>query len=415
MKKPHIIIVGGGFGGVYTAKNLIPAVKKGLCEVTLVSQDNYFLFTPLLHEVATGTLSAGSVIESLRDIFSISGIEILEAKVDSVDETKKCVTLANGSCLDFDYLVIATGAETAYYNVEGAQEFGIPLKTLSDAISLRLKIIDAFEEAGQEKNPEIKKELLTFVVVGGGPTGVELVSELREFADDLFKSHARTFDDIGYEKPRIIMISASPDLLPMFHAKIRGFAEEILFKENIECLLGKTVQKIEKNKLTFADGESISTRFVVWTAGVVADATCAKHMPLTKGRIQVDEFLRTKSPNVFAIGDVACTDMSSGTPPAPMLAQIAEQEAEVCADNIVASILGNSLQKYEFKIKAMLISLGKWQAAGQIGPINITGPFAWWVWRTVYLFKFASRRKQIRIMFEWTLDLFASRDISRIK
>ena len=167
MKKPHIIIVGGGFAGVYTAKNLIPAVKKGLCKVTLISQDNYFLFTPLLHEVATGTLSPNSVTESLRDIFVGSGVEIHQARVSNVDENKRCVTMVDGSCIDFDYLVIATGAETAYYGVEGAQEFGLPLKTLSDAVSLRSKIIDAFEEAGNEKDPDKRKELLTFVVVGG--------------------------------------------------------------------------------------------------------------------------------------------------------------------------------------------------------------------------------------------------------
>ncbi len=415
MKKPHIIIVGGGFAGVYTAKNLIPAVKKGLCKVTLISQDNYFLFTPLLHEVATGTLSPNSVTESLRDIFVGSGVEIHQARVSNVDENKRCVTMVDGSCIDFDYLVIATGAETAYYGVEGAQEFGLPLKTLSDAVSLRSKIIDAFEEAGNEKDPDKRKELLTFVVVGGGPTGVELVTELREFTDDVFKSHARTFDDIGSERARIVMVSASPDLLPMFHPRIRGFAEEVLFRQKIECLLGKTVKKIEEDKLIFADGETVPTRLVIWTAGVVADVACANHMELTKGRIQVDEFLRTKTPNVFAIGDVACTDVSSGAPPAPMLAQIAEQEAKVCAHNILASILGNSLKSYKFKVNAMLVSLGKWRAAGQVGSFDLHGPFAWWVWRTVYLSKFASRRKQVRIMFEWTLDLFSSRDITRIK
>lgn len=414
MQKPHIIIVGGGFGGVYTAKYLAPAVQKNLCRITLISQENYFLFTPLLHEVATGSLSANSIIEPLRDIFAGSGVEVVQARVEAVDEQQKTISLALGERLSYDMLVLATGAQTAYYGVTGASEYSLPLKTLQDAIRLRTQMIERFEQASKEPDPERRREWLSFVVVGGGPTSIELVAEMREFADILCKSHMRTFDDVTKEDVTITLVSAADELLTMFHPRIRGVAHEVLGSLRITCLLGQTVSEVTSHGITCKGGTTIPSRTVVWAAGVTADIACAKHFSVNKGRIVVDEFLRATMPDVFVLGDAACTNAVSGDAPAPMLAQIAVDEAKTCAYNICAALQGKALKPYRVTLRGMLVSLGAWRAAGQIGPLDVRGPFAWFVWRTVYLFKFASWKKRWRIMFEWTYALFSSRDTSHV-
>ncbi len=419
MLKPHIVILGAGFGGTYVAKKLAPLVKAGEIDVTIVNRTNYFLFTPLLHEVATGSLTASSVAEPLREIFQGTGIELCEGAIESINATDGRVRVVGSlhATLEYDYLVIATGAETNYYNIPGAEKFSLPLKSIADAENIRAAIIDAFEKALYDIDPEVRRRQLSFVVVGGGATGVEVAAELSEFIDGIVERYYRETNHCKPEEPQISLVHAGKELLEMFPPRLRAAAEKRLRENKVSIHSSATVTSVTQNGLILGGEMTIPASTIIWAAGV---KPVVPHFedgmpPLVGGRLAVDEFFQVKDcEHIFALGDASGyidTRKNEGKS-LPMLAQVAVGEAGKVAYNIMASIHNKRLRSFKYRSKGSMVSVGQWFAIGEIFSMKIAGKFTWWLWRTVYLFKFASWKKRIRIMFEWTLDIFYPRDIT---
>jgi len=430
----RILIIGAGFGGVYTAKALLAQAKKGEVEIMLISEKDYFLFTPLLHEVAAGALDPRSIIEPLRHIFWREGLKVMKGRVKEIKSTEKKVLIEtrSGSLEEsYDYLVLSTGAETNYYGIGGARENTYPLKTLDDAQAVRKRIVECLEKAKEEKDPAKREKLLTFLIVGGGATGVELSAEIAEFAEDMighYRYEDRSQGRLDHWKKsnltaKIILINASKDILEQFPPALRLAAEVRLMKKGIVVKSETTVVSVSAGALRTNDGQEYHSETIIWVAGVTPTLPALDFVPLkAESRLVADTHLRMKDhPDIFLLGDIAAYDDrpagdrdAVGRPESrprlvPMLAQAAVREAEVVAANILGSIDHRPLKVFSFHSKGSLISVGRWFAIGQIYSLNISGPLAWWLWRTVYLFKFGSNRKRLRIAWEWTRDLFRRR------
>lgn len=402
MNKTKIVIVGGGFGGVYTARNLLKLFGNK-AEITIINKTNYFLFTPLLHEVATGALTPQSVIESLREVFRGSPIVSIEDTVTEIDREKRLVKTSNSS-YSYDYLVISSGAETNYFGIPGAQENSFTLKNLNDAISLRNHIIETFEKASESNCCDN----LTFAIVGAGATGVELAAELVEYVKETLHSYFNN-SKINKEEIKISLITNTAQVIAVFPEKMRKLAQSSLIDRGINVITNATVSKVESGQITFADSTTLKAHTIIWVAGVKPSLSSIKGINVgAKGRMDVNEFLQnTTDPNIFGLGD------ASGT--LPMLAQIAVQQAKTVAYNIYAHKGNLRLHVFETNIKGLLISLGQWNALGDFHGLTLSGPVMWFIWRTVYLFNFNSWKRRIEIAIEWTFNLFYPRDITYLK
>ncbi|MCU0660416.1 MAG: NAD(P)/FAD-dependent oxidoreductase [Candidatus Pacebacteria bacterium] len=410
-----VAILGCGFGGMYTAKRLLPYVQSGHIDLSIVNATNYFLFTPLLHEVATGGLSPTSVVESIRDIFGKYPVTIYEDIPESIDTQKKNINLGE-RILSYDYLVIATGAETHYYNTPGAKQFGLPLKSIDDANKIKNTIIENFEAAARTQDADERKALLSFVIVGGGATGVEFAAELPQFCTLLLKRYFK-YSSIAAADITIKLITAGPELLSHFAPALRTKVMSHLAAQGVHVHLGMPIAKVTATGVQAKDGTEIISKNVFWLAGVkpvtlpFSDNTQIALSP--SGRLETDAYLRVVGhTNIFAFGDMASTQ-DKDKKELPMLAQVAAAQAPIVAHNIIAAIQNKPFKMCVFKNKGSMISLGQWFAVGEIYSINIAGKFAWWIWRTVYLFKFPSWRKRFAIAAEWTANLFYPRDIAK--
>ncbi len=430
MRRPHVVILGAGFGGVYVAKRLKRAVRNGEIDLTIINRTNSFLFTPLLHEVATGGLSPRTVAEPLREIFARTGVRIIQGQVESINSVGRRLSVRTGEHslkLDYDYLVIATGAETNFYGIPGAAENTLSLKSLKDAIKIRDRIIDAFEEAVVTEDEAKRRALLSFAIVGGGATGVEVAAELAEFIDGMVKryygdAHCRVGDPrhCRREEPKVALIHAGKELLEQFAPSLRASVYRHLSQKGVAVMVEAVVTEVTAEGLKLASGTAIPAATIIWTAGVKASAPVFEDVKptLIGGRMAVDNYFRLLgSKDIFVLGDAAAyVDQYGGShqKPLPQLAQVAEAQSETVAANVLASIRKQLLQDFHYESKGSMVSVGQWFAIGEIYSMHMAGRFTWWLWRTVYLFKFASWKKRIRIGFEWFIQMFFPRDITRI-
>ncbi len=409
-KKPHIVILGAGFGGLYTFLNLRKLVSAHQADITIINKTNHFLFTPLLHEVATGGLAHHQVVESIREITYKKGARVHVAEVRNINTSHKTVE-TDITSIPYDYLVIATGARTEFYDVPGASEKTLTLKTLRDAITIRNRIIDAFERAVDVHDVTERQKLLTFVLVGGGATGVELAAEVSEFFHHAFKKFL--CGKVAPEDVSIHIVTSDSNLLRVFNVGIQKQAYKILKRVGVQVHTGVRVTAVDDNGVTLGDGSKIDSKLVIWVAGVkpnIPPIDAQVTSSTSRGRILIDGHLRVIGlDQVFALGDVATFEETF----LPMHAQLAVQEAPIVARNISAAMRNRSLKKFKYQPIGDLVSLGRWQAIGYVWGILWTGPIAWFIWRTVYLLKFASWSKRIKIAVDWTLDIFYPRDTTR--
>jgi NADH dehydrogenase len=420
----EIVIVGNGFGGTYTLKKLqklFPANKhKGQkVRLSLVGSSNYFLFTPLLHEVATGSINPENIIEPIRKVFKNCLDEFHLGKVTKVNTKEKTVEITheeNGEKgikhIPYDYLVLAPGAETNFFNTKGAAEYSMTLKTLEDAIHVKNRIIEQIEKASHIESDEIRQKMLNFVVVGGGPTGVELAAEMIELIKDGLKYY---YSKNLVGKSRVILLQKAPELLPQFAPRIRQKSLQVLKKKGIEVMLDTGAKEITAEKIMLDNGETIETENVVWVGGIKPasiefDSLVTK---LPDGKILVRDTLQAESNgDIFALGDIAA--FKSGNSYLPALAQVAVKEANAVGNNIKLLISGKEPVPFTYKSTGSMVSLGQWMAIGEICSFTIWGRFTWWIWRTVYLSKMISWQKKVKIAIDWTMDIFSPRDISKL-
>lgn len=410
MSKKKIVILGAGFGGVYTYKS-IPSWLRKKCHITIIDKKNHFLFTPLLPEVATGGLDQHNVVEPIRDIINAS-VNFIKASVSSVDTKNKMVHIEDAE-ISYDILVSALGSETHFFDIPGALEYSYVLKTLEDSIAIRNRFIDIFEAASQLSNQAERSKMLSLVIVGGGPTGVELAGEA---ADLFFQTFDKQYKNISAKDISITLINSSDSLVSMFDTKLQKYAKASLIKNKVQVKNNSRVTEIHERGVIMDDGQSIPTQTVIWAAGVKPKVLRCIHdgFNIQNGKICVNQYLQAEhNENVFVVGDMSHfpTKDERGL---PMTAQVAKQQGQCVAKNIQCLLEAKDLHPFVYKEKGLLASLGLFDAIAQIKGIRLTGLFAWFLWRTIYLLNFASWKKRIRILLDWTIGLFTRRDTTRL-
>lgn len=401
-----ILILGAGFAGVQVMSNLRRSLNQP-ADIVLVNETNYFLFTPLLHEVATGGLFPENVTMPLRPLAKKCGTKFIQARIKLINLNKKSVLTTAGS-LDYDYLVMALGGTTNFYQVPGAEKHSLTLKDLPDTLAIKSRIVQAFEEASV-LSPADRVGLLTFTIVGGGPTGVGLAAEISDFILDAFKPYypARLLAEA-----KIIILQKDNYILPQFSTQLRSRCLEELVKKGVAVRLNEAVTTISASDVTLMSGEVINSRNVIWTAGIKPNEVKMSPSPeAVKGRLKVDQFFRLPEfPEVYVLGDLAYFEQDGQS--LPMLAQVAHKAGKNVAANLGRVLAGWLPVPFKYRHAGTLISLGSWWAAGEIGFAHFHGRFAWWLWRTIYLSKMPTWSKKLQIALDWTIDLFTARDLS---
>ncbi len=409
----RIVIIGGGFGGIFTAKHLLRKIKNDTTiEVYLLNKTNYFLFSPMLHEVATGGLNRQHIVQPIREILNQHNFHFVRCLVTSINTNEKTVNTDCGA-FTYDILVIATGSEVNYYNVQNAAAYTIPLKTLQDSVAIRDRVIDALELAAASKSSKDKQKYLTFVVVGGGPTGVELAGELSEF---LQQSLQENYSHLEAKDIHVYLIQRGDTILPFLRKKSREKAVATLTKKRVTVLTNSPVTKVSKESIEINTHKMISAYTLLWTPGVKPIVIPLIPNRRTKeGFLPVDTFLHVKGlTDVYALGDAALFMNEGEITPVPALAQTAVAQAPILARNIIHSLRNEPEELFFFKKQGLLVSIGQKFAVGEIGQFSIQGFFAWWLWRTIYLTKLVGWSNKLKVAWDWTLNLFFPRDTTQI-
>ncbi len=410
----RILILGGGFGGVYTAVHLekILAREEDI-EITLISDHNYLLFTPMLPEVPSSSIEAKHIISPIRAFFR--KVKFQNTEVHSIDLEKRIVTTLHcPTCKrlesQFDYLVLTLGSTTNFFGLAGVAENAFPMKTLSDAMTLRNYIIDALEHADLQTDPVARKAMLTFVVAGGGFAGVETAAEIGDFIERV----GHYYPNFPAQEVRVVLVHAGSRIMPEISEDLANYALRKLQKKKVEVLLNTKINSATAEFVELADKRRISTKTLIWTAGVapsplLATLTCARNK---QGQIVVNKHLEIPNhPRVYALADCAEILNPQTGQPYPQTAQHAVREGKVAAENIAASMRGTAKRPFMYKPLGVLVSLGRHSAVAEILGFKFSGFFAWWLWRTIYLFKLPGLERKLRVAMDWTLDLFFPRDI----
>ena len=409
----RILILGSGFGGLYTALRLEKKLRRTTnVEVTLVNRENFFLFTPMLHEVAAGDLDITHIVNPVRKLLRRSKFFNGDIKAINLSERTVLATHADDNHdheLRYDYLVLALGSVTNFYNLPGLAQNALTMKSLSDASLLRSRLIKNLEHADFECLREDRSRLLTVVVVGGGFAGVETIASVNDFVREAIRYYPR----LTPNEVRIVLIEAAKAILPELGSKLGAYAHEKLAQRGIEFRMETSVKGVSDGEVSLSDGSTIKTNLLVWTAGVSPNPLltmleCSKD----RGRLITNEFLEVEGwPGVWALGDCAAVPDSATGKACPPTAQHALRQGKVVADNIVAAIGGGRRRPFRFKAIGALASIGKRTGVARIFGVNFSGFVAWWLWRTIYLSKLPRFEKKVRVALDWALDLVFSKDL----
>jgi len=409
-RKPQILILGGGFGGAYCARQLEKRLRPDEADITLINRTNYFVFTPLLVEAGTGALEPRHAVVPLRRF--LRRTHLITAEVNEIDLAESEVVmesfLGTRSLRPYDQLVIALGSVTRMPDVPGLREFGIGMKNLTDAIALRDRAVGLLELANETQDPEEKRKLLTFVVVGGNFTGVEVAGEFNEFLTEA----TRLYHNITPPEIRIVLVEREPQILPALDRELAQYASSRLTRRGVELLLEQTVTKIQSDSAELGSGETIPTATVIWVAGVAQNPLLSGlDLPRDRrGYIECEPDLRVKGcQNIWALGDNAVNPDPEGHA-YPPTAQHAIREGKAAADNIARTFHGQPTRAFEYQSQGMMAPLGHHQGVARVFKMKFSGLPAWLLWRTFYLFKMPGFGRSVRVMLDWTLDLFCRRD-----
>jgi NADH dehydrogenase len=402
----HVVIVGGGFGGLNAARAFRDAAG---IRVTLVDRHNYHLFQPLLYQVATAALSPGDIASPIRWILRHQkNVEVLLADVTAVETAAGRILVAGGDPIPYDYLILASGSAHAYFGHPEWEPRAPGLKTLDDALEMRRRMLLAFEAAERETNPDMQRRLLTFVIVGGGPTGVELAGALAEIAR---QSLVHDFRRIETKSARIILVEGGPFVLSAFADSLRAAARRSLERLGVEVRTGSVVTGIDDAGVTVQAKdrpvERIEAATVLWGAGVAA-SPIAKSLgvPLDRvGRVTTEPTLALAAhPNIFVIGDL-CAFTQDGVQ-LPGVAQVAMQQGTQAGRNVRRAVAGQPLEPFRYRDYGIMATIGRGSAVGDIFGLKVSGFFAWLFWIFLHIFWLIGFRNRIIVMIEWAWAYF---------
>lgn len=400
--RPLVVIVGAGHGGLEAAR----ALRKMPVDVLLVDRRNYHKFQPLLYQVATAGLMVGNITQPVRHIFhGQTNVEFRLARVEGVDFEDRRLDVSSGPPIWYDYLILAAGASTAYFGVEGAREHAFPLKNIADALELRGHILSQFEQA--DCNPGLIEEgLLEFVIVGGGPTGVETAGALAELFEHVLR---KDYPALDVDRVRITLVEMMDDVLPGYDGRLREYARKQLQARGVDVRLETAVERITPTEVRLKGGEVLPTRTLIWAAGVKANplADVLGVGQARAGRVEVDERLQlAEHPEVFVVGDMAAVRNDDGAI-YPQLAPVAIQQGIHAARNVALMIEGRDAQPFRYRDKGMMATIGRNSAVVQFpGGRVMRGRLAWFAWAFVHVVQLIGFRNQLGVLSTWAYNYF---------
>jgi NADH dehydrogenase len=398
---PHVVIIGAGFGGLTTARKL----KGAPVRITLIDRHNYHLFQPLLYQVAIAGLVPAQIAYPLRTIFRHqNNLAFQMGEVTSIDFNARYVR-TNGSVIAYDYLVLAIGGQTNFFGLQAVQENGFQLKSVEDATGTRNHLLKMFEKASREVDPERRKALLTFVVVGGGPTGVETAGALAELITHVM---AKDYPEMDLRESRVLLVEATGSVMATYPDELRKATMDLLEGKNVEIMLNARLTDYNGRTVTLADGTKIDAYTLIWTAGVrSAELTDRLGLPQgSGGRIRVEPTLQLPDhPEVFVIGDAAYVEDRHGVP-LPMLATVAQQQAGTAARNLRKIVKGDKLEPFKYKDPGLLATIGRNAAVARIWGLSFSGFVAWVIWVGLHIFRLIGFRNRLVVLINWAWDYF---------
>ena len=396
---PHVVILGGGFGGLAAAR----ALAGGRVRVTLVDRRNHHVFQPLLYQVATAALSPGDVAAPIRWILRRArNVRVLLGEARCIDADAREVELADGERLAYDALVVATGASHAYFGHPEWEAHAPGLKTLEDAIAIRRRVLLAFERAERESDPARQEVLLTFAIVGGGPTGVELAGTLAEIARQTLRDEYRTIDTA---RARVVLVEAGPTILATFPPRLREAGRAALVRAGVEVRESAPATDIDAGGIT-AGGDRIRAGTVIWAAGVVA-SPLLETLDVPRdgaGRVEVRPDLSVPGhPEVFVVGDAAVFRPEGAEVPLPGVAQVAMQQARHAARNAVRWLDGAATTTFTYRNYGNMAIVGRGAALADLGWAQLSGGVAWLAWLFLHIYQLIGFRNRVAVMLNWAV------------
>jgi len=397
---PHVVIVGGGFGGLHAARSLAGAAVR----VTLVDRHNYHLFQPLLYQVATAGLSPGDIASPIRWILRRQrNLQVLLASVEGIDPARKVLRLDQGEDIAYDFLILAAGSAHSYFGHDEWEKPAPGLKTLDDALRVRRRMLLAFERAERATDPAERRRLLTFAVVGGGPTGVELAGAVAEIARHTLKQEFRAIEP---GTARIVLIEAGPRILPSFPESLQEASERSLARLGVEVWKNKPVTEISECVVEFGN-DRLAAGTVLWAAGVAASPLgMALGVPLDRvGRVIVEKDLSVPGhPEVFVVGDLAHLEQDGAL--LPGVAQVAMQQGRRAARNIIHTLEGRKRQTFRYRDYGNMATIGRAAAVADFGWLRLSGWVAWVAWLLVHIMKLVGFRNRVGVLIQWAWAYF---------
>ncbi|HJU43308.1 MAG TPA: NAD(P)/FAD-dependent oxidoreductase [Vicinamibacterales bacterium] len=391
---PQVVIIGGGFAGLDAARRL----RNARCEVTIIDRHNHHVFQPLLYQVATAGLSPGDIASPIRWILRKQDrLRVLLANVERIDTAARTVILDRGDRVPYDFLIVCAGATHSYFGHAEWSRIAPGLKTLDDALALRRRLLLAFEEA--EREPDRQRFLLTFVIIGGGPTGVELAGALAEIARHSLR---REFDAVEPASARIILVEAGPSILPSFPENLRASARRALERLGVQVRVGAAVTNVTEGAVNIGD-ERLEAHTIVWAAGVAAESISRDLGPQLDraGRVIVNPDLSVPGhPEIFVAGDLASFSHQTGKP-LPGVAQVAKQEGAHAAANVARVIAGQSTKPFRYIDPGNMATIGRNAAIADFGFLRVSGYLGWLLWLFVHILFLIGFRNRLSVMLQW--------------
>jgi len=400
-KLPHVVILGAGFGGLTAAKKL----KNAQVRITLIDRQNYHLFQPLLYQVAIAGLIPAQIAYPVRTIFrGQKNLTFQMGEVNEIDFEKRYVKL-NGSLIAYDYLILAAGGQTNFFGLESVKQNAFYIKDIQSAIATRNHLLSLFERASREAESDKRRAMLTFVIVGGGPTGVEIAGALAELISHVMRKEYRELD---VREARVLLLEAGEALIASYPDGLRRATLRLLQQKNVEVQFHARLTDYNGQRVTLADGTQIESYTLIWTAGVKA-AEVVETLRIERassGRVRTGATLQLPDhPEVYIVGDAAYLEDEHGQP-LPMLSTVAIQQGNVAADNLRHAIKGQAQHPFRYKDPGLLATIGRNAAVARLWGLSFSGFIAWVIWVALHIYRIIGFRNRLMVLINWAWDYF---------